>query len=322
MNHSIIIPANNDQQDLTKLLEVIFHNIEKQDDFEIIVIDSSQINSQITIEKSFPKPFIDKLRYFYSPESLFPGAARNLGIQHATGKYISFLDTKTIPNAEWFELLSIAISENKVGFYGKTIYEPSSFTQKIILASTYGFHQLITLPGTIIRMDHLNKIGVFIPSVRAGEDSDWILRSRELDAKLINQDEAHTSYSGVKDFSLLYVLKKWFTNYKSAKQYSHIKDHRFIYILSSFIFLIYFAFNWNNVFARWDESSFFYLANVTKIITFLSVIIYLMYRSLILPRLKGTSYGFIFFGGFLPIFIVSICIDLVKIAAFISPNNK
>ncbi len=293
MNHSIIIPANNDQQDLTKLLEVIFHNIEKQDDFEIIVIDSSQINSQSTIEKSFPKPFIDKLRYFYSPKRLFPGAARNLGIQHATGKYISFLDTKTIPNAEWFELLSIAVSENKVGFYGKTIYEPSSFTQKIILASTYGFHQLITLPGTIIRMDHLNKIGVFIPSVRAGEDSDWILRSRELDAKLINQDEAHTSYSGVKDFSLLYVLKKWFTNYKSAKQYSHIKDHRFIY-----------------------------LANVTKIITFLSVIIYLMYRSLILPRLKGASYGFIFFGGFLPIFIVSICIDLVKIAAFISPNNK
>lgn len=322
MNHSIIIPANNDQQDLTKLLEVIFHNIEKHDDFEIIVIDSSQINSQSTIEKSFPKPFIDKLRYFYSPKRLFPGAARNLGIQHATGKYISFLDTKTIPNAEWFELLSIAVSENKVGFYGKTIYEPSSFTQKIILASTYGFHQLITLPGTIIRMDHLNKIGVFIPSVRAGEDSDWILRSRELDAKLINQDEAHTSYSGVKDFSLLYVLKKWFTNYKSAKQYSHIKDHRFIYILSSFIFLIYFAFNWNNVFARWDESSFFYLANVTKIITFLSVIIYLMYRSLILPRLKGASYGFIFFGGFLPIFIVSICIDLVKIAAFISPNNK
>lgn len=322
MNHSIIIPTNNDLQELKKLLEVIFKYIGDNNDFEIIVIDSSHMNNDIAIENFLSKSYREKLRYFYSPKRLFPGAARNLGIKHATGKYISFLDTKTIPNPEWFELLNIAVSQNNVGFYGKTIYKPLSITHKIIIASTYGFHQLITLPGTIINKDHLNKIGFFIPGVRAGEDSDWILRSNELDAKLINQEIAYTSYSGIGEFNLFYVLKKWYRNYRSARQYSHIKDHKFIYILCSYIFLIYFAFNWNNVFAKWDESSIFYIANVTKIIVFLSVIIYLMYRSFILPKLKGASNRLIFLGGFLPISIVSIFIDLVKIAAFIGPNNK
>lgn len=325
MNFSIIIPSNNDLEDLKRLLEGIFCNLKEFEKYEIIIIDSSVKDNLSSIKANFESDALSNLIYFHSSQNLFPGAARNEGISIAKGRYLAFLDTKTIPNKAWFELLKEAISQNIEGYYGKTIYRANSFVQQIILASTFGFNQLKTVPGTIIKKEHLDKIGYFIPNARAGEDSDWILRSHELDAMLINQESAYTSYFTKDELTLSNVFKKWFRNYRSAREYNHIRDHKFIYILFANIGFIFFAFNWNNIFAKWDESSLFYIDNVTKIIVLLSFSCYIFYRSFILPKIKGASFKLILLGGFLPISLLSILIDLTKIAAFISPkikNNK
>jgi len=322
MDFSIIIPANNDLKDLERLLESMLQHLKNFKDFEIIVIDSSTRDNSECISRYFEQQSLSNLVYYHSTKNLYPGAARNKGISIAKGRYLAFLDTKTIPNKPWYELLEETILQNIEGYCGKTIYEPNSFVQEIILASTFGFNPLKTVPGTIIKKEHLDKIGYFIPNARAGEDSDWLLRSLELDAILINQERAYTSYFTKDELTLRNVFQKWFRNYRSARDYSHIRDHKFIYILFANIGLIFFAFNWNNIFAKWDESSFLYVDNITKIIVMLSFASYIFYRSFVLPRIKGASFKLILFGGFLPIMLLSILIDLTKIAAFISPKKK
>ena len=86
---SIIIPFNNGKKYLYRCLENL-KNL-KYEDFEIILIDDfSEDNSE-----ELAKKYADDLRikYYYTNEkTVGVGAARNLGIEKATGKYIMFID--------------------------------------------------------------------------------------------------------------------------------------------------------------------------------------------------------------------------------------
>jgi len=70
---------------------------------EVIVVDSGQDGTADLIAREFTD-----VRLFSFKERKYPGAARNIGLQHATGDLIAFLDADCVVPTDWAEQIVAA----------------------------------------------------------------------------------------------------------------------------------------------------------------------------------------------------------------------
>ena len=85
---SIIIPTFNRAEDLKRALQSVFD--QTFTDWEVLVVDNHSIDETDSVIKSFNDP---KIKLFKIHNAGVIAASRNLGLQHALGEYIAFLDS-------------------------------------------------------------------------------------------------------------------------------------------------------------------------------------------------------------------------------------
>ena len=85
---SIIIPTYNRAEDLKRALQSVFD--QTFTDWEVLVVDNHSIDETDSLIKSFNDP---KIKLFKIHNAGVIAASRNLGLQHALGEYIAFLDS-------------------------------------------------------------------------------------------------------------------------------------------------------------------------------------------------------------------------------------
>ena len=68
---------------------------------------------------------------------------------------------------------------------------------------------LTSLPGTIITREALTKSGIFIKSIRAGEDIEWISRLYSLDINVKTNSSVPLSYFGFPKY-FIQSIRKWY----------------------------------------------------------------------------------------------------------------
>ncbi|QKY15578.1 glycosyltransferase family 2 protein [Halorubrum sp. CBA1229] len=90
---SVVIPVYNSSDTLPRALTSALS--QTYDDIEIIVIDDGSIDDTEEVMASFDDR---RIRFFQHEKNRGGSAARNTGIEHATGEYIAFLDA----DDEWF----------------------------------------------------------------------------------------------------------------------------------------------------------------------------------------------------------------------------
>jgi len=85
---SVIVPVHNGRLQLPRCLEALrasdFH------DFEVIVVDDCSTDNTRQIIERF------RARYLRTPRKLGPGGGRNLGVRHARGEIIVFVDADVV----------------------------------------------------------------------------------------------------------------------------------------------------------------------------------------------------------------------------------
>ncbi len=319
-NISLIIPIKNNSNQLNKLL----NSIEQWTLFpkQIILVDSSdlkfEVSQQFEIFCCNNNISINSIH----EKNLFPGNARNLGIKNSNFEFIAFLDTNTMPNKNWLKNnFTNLIKSGSEGILGSTIYNAINKKEKLIRAATYGIKPLNTLPGSIFSIDVIKKCGLFIDSVRAGEDQDWMVRLNLHKVKIINSKEILV-YDGLLGFSYFDILKKWFRNYYSASKLPYLRSHKDWYFYGMSFILIIVAFNWNAIMANWYSSSIFYIPHITKISLVALTFLYISLRGVYYPLLKGLKLNFIFPLNFLKLVTLSFALDAAKLAAFIFSKIK
>ncbi len=314
LNLSLIIPHQNQLDELN----LLFESIIKLNDLprEIIVVDSS--NRPISVIQKF-EDFCSSHQIsliILMEESLYPGHARSLGITKASYPILAFLDTQTLPENNWLSSYNDLIqNEDRDGILGSTLYEAKTFQEKAIRGATFGCRPITTLPGSIIRKSVFDKTGVFLPNTRAGEDADWMERTKLFDIKF-DFSSSFLSYTGLFSISLSAILKKWYRNYIHTSKLPFFKPHRDFYLYMFFIFLIVVAYNWNSVIASWDPADDLYIPNITKIMFGSLALLYSVVRGILMPLKKGVRLAFLFPFGFIAILLISFLIDLVKFFAF------
>ena len=237
---SLIIPFKSDKSEKEKLFTLL-RGIPnwKVVPNEIIIIntDHKQLSFPSDIEL-FVKQHNFNLCIFHQ-ERLYPGHARNIGINNASNSLLAFLDTSTHPSNDWLSNgLDIINTHNSEGVWGKTYYQAKNYLPKIFRASTYGEKPIQTLPGSILHKNVFKKCGLFIESTRAGEDADFMSRAK-LHNVNVCESEIFLNYDKLDKISFKEIIKKWYRNYFHSANMPYIRAHKDIYFYSiSFLAII------------------------------------------------------------------------------------
>jgi len=311
---SLIIPSQNAKEKLINLLRCIpnweiFPN-------EIIIIDSSE--NKISIPKdfeSFTKNLNIQLLIIHET-NLYPGHARNIGISKSKNSILAFLDTSTFPTNKWlYSGFNLMKNNNSMGVWGNTYYQAKAFHSKIFRACTFGAKPIKTFPGSILNKNIFNICGLFIESVRAGEDGDWMSRVELQKIKMSSPNE-FLSYDELDSSSFKELIKKWFRNHIFGAKLPFFRAHKDFYYYAISLIAVVIAFNWNWILASWDEESILFIPNITKISVLIIFVIYIYIRGIFLPVKKGINYRFILPINFIFIGFLSALLDFTKALAF------
>ena len=315
LNITLIVPSNSDYEKLS----LFFRNIMKWSQLpkEIILIKTNkrkQPTNKFFI--NFCKKNNILFKNFYKP-NLYPGAARNIGIQNSTLKILSFLDVGTHATNKWLQHGFEKINKtNSLIMWGKTYYITNSKKEEIIRACTYGAKPINTLPGSMIHKKVFNIVGIFLNNIRAGEDAEWIYRTNTHNILAFSSKEV-IEYQNLKGVSYSSIIKKWFRNYSFSKKLSYLNGNREIYFLILSLLIALLAFNWNQILAEWSFESPFYIPHITKISLISIILTYFIIRGFILPIKKGYDLKFLLPLSIFKITLLSFCIDLTKLMSFI-----
>lgn len=182
---SVIIPAYNTAGHINVALGSVF--AQSYTDFEVIVINDGSPDSE-RMELAIA-PYLPRIVYLRQ-QNRGPSAARNLGIQHAQGEFLAFLDS----DDEWLphylaEQLGFLHSDPALDMVycdatldgdrntaGKTFMQLCPSTGPVTFESLLVSQTQPITSGTVVRRRKVTAAGLFDEAIRYSEDHDLWLR--------------------------------------------------------------------------------------------------------------------------------------------------
>lgn len=319
---SVIIPTNHSHLDLINVVNAIFR--QTYIPCEIIIIDSYADGGECPIE-IINQCLINGINLIYKHYfSAYPGQARNIGIRLSKADFIAFIDVQTIPKNCWLEtsLRHLSNSDEALGVYGSTIFVGESFFELLVRDAFYGGQPRKTLPGSVFSRDVFVQAGLFIDWVRAGEDTDWLLRLGLLKIRIISQPVGLLEYYGLIGLTAEKIIKKWHRNYTASHDLPHLFPQKLFLWIVLYPLIIFIGFNWNYLIANWHSDSPLYFGHITKLAAILPFIIYVFMRGILLPLRHGDSISNLLPFRFIMIAAITLMADMVKAFAFSFPIRK
>ena len=311
---SIIVPSLASPVEIIPLLSSLYESTvwPKQ----IIIVDvRSNILQESNISDSIPRNFLSLLTIIHTDRTLFPGEARNKAFSYIECDLIAFLDLYTLPHYSWLESSYDLIEERDTEVvFGLTKYIAKSHFQQSLIDSTYGRNPVQTLPGSMMTRTFFNRVGHFLPKIRSGEDTDWLIRCNQFfeGSPLYS---IPLTYRNVPRTHLQLCLK-WFRNYTSCASI-HLEYQRFVYIFTVCAVLVFVAYNWNSVMAQWDFTNPLYMPNITKVVFAFFIFLYFAIRGLLMPLMRGVPPRHLLPFRFLRLVVICFVIDCSKALAFL-----
>jgi len=288
---------------------------------ELLIVDSRKR----LCRKALKEHPLSSVITLIEPESnLFPGAARNLGIQAASTDWILFLDINTTPSPQWLvsSFNQLSHSPGIDLFTGLTLYKGNTLLKRLFIDATYGDQPVSTVPGSIVRRSIFKQVGCFLPDTRAGEDTDWLIRTKQFSVSSQPSRATPLTYTAISP-TIWGLARKWYRNYRScAPVVFHLESQKIVYSVFVNILVVLAAFHWNARIANWDQQDMLYIANITKGALMLSILSYIVLRGLLMPLRRGTKISNLLPIRFLGISIVCFILDVSKSLAFLHGSKR
>jgi glycosyltransferase involved in cell wall biosynthesis len=171
---SVIIPCKGHSSELRNCINGLCQ-IKIDIPYEVIVVDSNADSEVLSTVQDF-----SDIKIVRSNENLNAGPARNLGVSHASGCYLAFIDADCIPTNRWLKAAYDAL-ENGAQMVGGPVldempYHPIAATDNLLqfaeLGSERPFGITELLPGCnlAVRKDIFKEVNGF-PDTPLIEDS-------------------------------------------------------------------------------------------------------------------------------------------------------
>lgn len=180
MKFSIIIPTYNRAAFLPKAIDSVL--AQTYTDWELIIVDDGSTDNTSEVVRKYTD---ERIRYIYQ-ENAERSAARNKGIQHATGEYVCFMDSDTYMKPERLALLSEVLGEKDTiaCYYTPIEYRNAAKGTSVVKEGRdYSFpigvnvliQDIIATPQICCATDILRK-HQFNPALSIGEDMELLFR--------------------------------------------------------------------------------------------------------------------------------------------------
>lgn len=111
---SIIIPCFNVEKYIDECLDSLLNQTIGIDKFEIILVDDCSTDNTVNILKKYEKEYPDLFVLIILDKNGRQGYARNVGMQYATGKYISFVDADDFVRTDMYKILKSIVDNHEV----------------------------------------------------------------------------------------------------------------------------------------------------------------------------------------------------------------
>lgn len=182
---SVVIPAYNAAGHIAAALDSVFS--QTFTDYEVILANDGSPDTA-ELERAI-QPYFSRIIYF-KQQNRGPSSARNLGIRHARGEWLAFLDSDDawMPDylAEQLELLHAnpdldmvycdALLEGQTIAAGKTFMQVCPSTGPVTFESVLVEQTQVLTSSTVVRRQRIMTAGWFDEELHRSEDHDLWLR--------------------------------------------------------------------------------------------------------------------------------------------------
>ena len=182
---SIITPMYNSENFIGETIKSVIN--QTYNNWEMIIIDDASSDNSIAIVENIINEE-SRIKLIKSNIDLGPAKARNMGIELASGRYISFLDSDDLWLPEKLEKQIIFMNEKQCALsyssYQKIDYKGNYFGEVIIKNLKPSYHDLLKTNhiGCLTAMIDLNivKEDLYMPLIRKRHDHGlWLLILRK-----------------------------------------------------------------------------------------------------------------------------------------------
>ncbi|MFK7833710.1 MAG: glycosyltransferase family 2 protein [Winogradskyella sp.] len=179
---SIIIPAYNKQEAILETLDSVF--CQTFNDFEVLVIDDGSTDRTAEVVQAYSNDII-----YLHQDNQGQGAARNTGIQAATGRYIVFLDADDYWEPtflqscydfleEHSDLVAVNTAQRTIYDKQKSVIHPKALIDKnpVVIEDffkVWAEHDHIRTGTAMIRMETVKQAGLQNPNLRVSQDLEY-----------------------------------------------------------------------------------------------------------------------------------------------------
>jgi len=245
---SVIIPTYNSENFITKTLETLYS--QTYNNYEVLVSDDGSTDNTVGVVRSFFLKNPSRKKSLLINKHEGPGAARNKGIESASGDWISFLDSDDLWNDNKLERVVGYILENKdidlvchslIDKDGskETLMNPSKYFNNRIdpFLSMYRENCLYTSALTI-KKNILYQAGLFDNRLPSSQDYDLWLRLGMINKIKMGFIEEPLSLGIIREGNIssdveerlrcmLEISRKYYVDLKKVSKFPKIEKIRF-----------------------------------------------------------------------------------------------
>jgi glycosyltransferase involved in cell wall biosynthesis len=177
---SVVIPAYNCAHCIGEAVQSV--RAQGWPDLQILVVDDGSTDGTAALLRSIQGPDLVAA----AQANGGPGAARNTGIREASGEWIAFLDADDLwlPGKLRAQFDAVAAKPDAAFCFTDAVMRDTNGREEIIASPALEgniFWHLLVGPrfhsgSVVVRRDCLDRVGLFDPSLRTGEDWDMWLR--------------------------------------------------------------------------------------------------------------------------------------------------
>lgn len=200
---SIITPVYKCEEYIERTMNSVLAQTYSQ--WEMLLVDDCSPDKSAEIIRSYTERD-SRFKYIKLEKNSGAAVARNVGLEHAQGRYIAYLDADDIWLPEKLERQIRFMEENKVQFsccdyekieaddtpLNKIVHMPKSITYDQLLSNT-----IIQTVGVIVDLNKVDRKLLVMPNVRRGQDSATWLQMLRNGVKFTGQNEVLAQYRRV-----------------------------------------------------------------------------------------------------------------------------